>query len=78
MFLSQIDTEQIIQGIKSLKLRHNQAVAILLSDKGRPDLESLVQELRTLDIPFFGGFFPGLIHGFPLNNHVSGCSGNPD
>jgi len=45
MFLSQIDTEQIIQGIKSLKLRHNQAVAILLGDKGRPDLESLVQEL---------------------------------
>ena len=36
---------------------------VLLAERNAPDLNQLVEALRELDLPFFGGVFPGLIHG---------------
>ncbi len=38
-------------------------LAVLIAETDRPDLDQVVRALRRVDVPFFGGVFPGVVHG---------------
>lgn len=46
-------------------------LAVLVAERDRPDLDQVVRALRRVDVPFFGGVFPGVVHD--ARAHESGA-----
>lgn len=63
MYLSTTDSREIISAVERMKIQEGDVVAILLGEKNRPDINHLISRLNENRIDFFGGIFPGLIHG---------------
>jgi hypothetical protein len=61
MYTAGATIPDILSAIEILSPPAGHGVMVLLADEGRPDLEELVAALRETGLPFFGGFFPGLI-----------------
>lgn len=63
MFLSKTESKDIVAGICDLKIKEDDVVVIMLAEDHSADILSIVTELNKRKINFFGGIFPGLIHG---------------
>jgi hypothetical protein len=61
MYVSTVD--QLAAAIEGMAMSEDEVVAIFVGEKGKPDLGQLVLELSQKGIKFFGGLFPGVIHG---------------
>ncbi|MDW7731299.1 MAG: FIST N-terminal domain-containing protein [Methanolobus sp.] len=71
MYLNSSSAEHIAREVIDLKIRDNEVAMILLGEEGQTDVEKLICELNAHGIHFFGGIFPGLIHGTDV--HHSGA-----
>jgi hypothetical protein len=63
MFIPSANAEQIIPAISTMAIQKDDTLVILVGEKNKPDLQSLISVLNKRGINFFGGFFPGIIHG---------------
>jgi len=54
---------EIMTSILSLALKEDEAVFIMMAEKGKPDILKMIEELNAKNIIFFGGIFPGIIYG---------------
>ena len=63
MFVACPTPEAIAGAAREMRLQPGTLLAVLVADDGAPDLGDLVAALRDVDTQFFGGLFPGLIHG---------------
>ncbi|WP_406657056.1 FIST C-terminal domain-containing protein [Methanolobus sp. ZRKC2] len=71
MYLKSSFAEDIVREIVDLEMSDNEAVMILLAVEGQTDVDELIRQLNYHGIDFFGGIFPGLIHGTKV--HHSGA-----
>lgn len=62
MYLSDPSIGSIRDAAHDLDLSRESALMVLVAEEDRPDLGRLVEELRDLEVDFFGGLFPALIH----------------
>ena len=53
----------ILQGVESLHPSREEVILLLLAENNLPDIASLIDALNSKNIVFFGGVFPGIIHG---------------
>jgi hypothetical protein len=63
IYLDKATIESITATVDAHPPADGEVVAIFLGEAHRPDLAQLVTALNERDIEFFGGFFPGIIHG---------------
>lgn len=63
MFLTEANRENIVGAVSRLDAKDNEVVMILLGEKNIPDINGMISDLNEMGIHFFGGIFPGLIHG---------------
>lgn len=63
MYLSQFDTPTLIDALGCFDLRQDHCLGVFLGQDEHPDLEDLRNRLGELGVPFFGGVFPGVVHG---------------
>ncbi len=63
MFLAEVNRENIIKTVSRLDVKDNEVVMILIGEDSIPDIDGLISDLNENEICFFGGIFPGLIHG---------------
>lgn len=63
MYVDDARISSLARAVADLASEPGQGVMLLLAEEGAPDLEALVAALAVLDVPFFGGVFPGLIDG---------------
>lgn len=68
IYISEATIEAITAAVDALPLGEHDTVAIFLGEADRPDLGQLVDALNERDIEFFGGFFPGIIHGADVSS----------
>lgn len=71
MYLESSNPDEVLKAILSLKLDKNEAAFIMIGEKNHPDIPELIINLNKGNIKFFGGIFPGIIHG--TNKYESGC-----
>ncbi|NUO00726.1 MAG: FIST C-terminal domain-containing protein [Saprospiraceae bacterium] len=62
---------RILEGIETLQPTTEEVIMVLFSESSTPDIPSLIQTLNDRNITFFGGIFPGLIHG--EKRETDGC-----
>ncbi|MEO1626742.1 MAG: FIST N-terminal domain-containing protein [Bacteroidota bacterium] len=67
-----IDTsiEAILQQVHQLKIREGESAMLLFGEASQVDIPQLIERLTQEGISFFGGLFPGIIHG--TQNHDAG------
>jgi hypothetical protein len=46
-----------------MEIKKDDVVSIMIGEKNKPDINKIISELNGKGIEFFGGIFPGLIHG---------------
>lgn len=63
MYLNSSYAEDIAKEIIDLDVKDNETAMILLGEEGQTDVDKLIRKLKVHGIEFFGGIFPGLIHG---------------
>ncbi len=63
MFLAEANRENIVKTVSGLDVKDNEVVMILIGEDSVPDIEGLICDLNEKGIFFFGGVFPGIIHG---------------
>ncbi len=63
MFLAEVNRDSIVKTVSGLDVKDNEVVMILIAEDSIPDIEGLVCDLNEKGICFFGGIFPGVIHG---------------
>ncbi len=63
MFLSEVSRDSIVKAVSGLDVKDSEMVMILIGEDSIPDIEGLICDLNEKDICFFGGIFPGVIHG---------------
>lgn len=63
MYIFNPKPEEIISAITKMEIREGDVVAIMLGEKNKPNIEQLISSLIENRIEFFGGIFPGIIHG---------------
>lgn len=61
MYLPKFDLEKSIGLIKEMK-KDDDVVLILLAEKDKPDIDSMISQLNKERISFFGGIFPAVIY----------------
>ena len=71
MILNQTQPKQIIDAIQSMKLQNEEAILLLFGEESDVDIKELINVLNAMNITFFGGIFPGIIHG--TENTKTGC-----
>lgn len=70
-YLADLDGPQLRAAVDELRPEAGEALAVLVAEGGDPDLEQLVADLRDGGVPFFGGLFPGIVHG--VEHHENGA-----
>ncbi|HDR73625.1 MAG TPA: hypothetical protein ENN85_06910 [Methanoculleus sp.] len=63
IYIREATIDSITAAVDERAPETDEVVAIFLGEAHRPDLDQLVAALNERDIAFFGGFFPGIIHG---------------
>ena len=63
MFLPEVNRENIVNTVSRLDVKNNEVVMILIGEDCIPDINGMICDLNEKSICFFGGIFPGLIHG---------------
>ena len=63
MFLAEVNRENIVKTVSLLDAANNEVVMILIGEDSIPDIDGMICDLNEKGICFFGGIFPGLIHG---------------
>lgn len=71
MILNQTQTKQIVNTIQNMNPQKGEAILLLFGEESEVDIPELINVLNTIDITFFGGIFPGIIHG--TENTKNGC-----
>jgi hypothetical protein len=62
MYIPDPNPNEIISAIKSMDIKADDVVAIMLGEQNSPNIDQLIEELNQNGIEFFGGIFPGIIH----------------
>src|SRR3954470_21886897 len=57
------DAGEVRDAIVALQPRADEMVAVLVAERGAPDLEALVARLNEAGVTFFGGLFPHILEG---------------
>jgi hypothetical protein len=57
------DAGEVRDAVVALQPRPDEVVAVLVAERGAPDLEALVARLNEAGITFFGGLFPHILEG---------------
>ena len=63
MFLAEVNRDSIVEAVCGLDVKDNEVVMILIGEDSIPDIEGMTSDLNDRGICFFGGIFPGVIHG---------------
>lgn len=63
MFLSSPTTEDILQSVSEFSPAEGQVFFILLGERSAVSIPEMIDGLKCRGISFFGGMFPGVIHG---------------
>ncbi|MCK4505107.1 MAG: FIST C-terminal domain-containing protein [Candidatus Aegiribacteria sp.] len=63
MFLAEVSKDNIVKAVSGLDVKDSEVVMILIGEDSIPDIEGLICDLNEKRIHFFGGIFPGVIHG---------------
>lgn len=63
MYLSKIESKDIVAAICDINIHEDEVVVIMLAEDHSADIQAMIAELNERKINFFGGVFPGLIHG---------------
>lgn len=63
MFLSSPTTEAILQSMSNIGPAEGQVYLILLGERSTVSIPEMIDGLNCRGIVFFGGIFPGIIHG---------------
>lgn len=63
MLIKSRDIEEIVNSVKSLALKSDEAVFIMIGENQKPDISKMIEELNVEEIIFFGGIFPSVIFG---------------
>ncbi|MEZ5336043.1 MAG: FIST N-terminal domain-containing protein [Methanolobus sp.] len=63
MYIPIPDVSAIVNEIEKKNVGENETVFVMLAENQHPDIHKLIAELNKLEIDFFGGIFPGIIHG---------------
>lgn len=71
MLQKDVIIDSIIEAIKSMHPKEDDVILLLFGEKSEVDYTDLIKSLNQANISFFGGIFPGIIHGG--NNYQSGC-----
>lgn len=71
MLVTKTQTNEIVGVIRDMQVEENESVLLLFGEESKVDYSSLITAINALDVSFFGGVFPGIIHG--KENFKSGC-----
>ena len=71
MFISNTTTKHLISVISEMQFKENEACVLLFGEDSKINIEQLIYQLNEAGITFFGGVFPGIIHG--ETNYKVGC-----
>ena len=71
MILNQTQPKQIVDAIQGMNLQNNEAILLLFGEESEVDIKEVINVLNAMNITFFGGIFPGIIHG--TENTKAGC-----
>ncbi len=71
MYCEAHQLEDIVGDVKTLNPQKNDAIFLAFGEETTIDYPSLVKALDELDIHFFGGVFPSIIH--EMNTYKTGC-----
>ncbi|MCD4774436.1 MAG: FIST C-terminal domain-containing protein [Candidatus Aegiribacteria sp.] len=63
MFLAEANRDSIVEAVSRLDTKADEVVMILIGEDSIPDIDGLADDLNEKEICFFGGIFPGIIHG---------------
>lgn len=63
MYISGASPTEITAAIAALQIGPQDALLVLAAEKTETDVQALVALLKTQEVPFFGGIFPGIIVG---------------
>jgi len=63
MYLPKATSQGIIEAACTLEMKDREVLMILLGERNKPDTLEMISSLRERRIEFFGGIFPGIIHG---------------
>lgn len=63
MYLPNPSIDTIKEAVNLLDIQANESLVLLFGEETVLDYEELIKSLNTLDIHFFGAFFPGIIYG---------------
>ncbi|MBP1910217.1 FIST signal transduction protein [Methanolobus bombayensis] len=62
MYIPSSEIDCIIDAIKTLDIKEDETVLLMLAERNLPDINNLISELNNMKIDFFGAVFPGLIY----------------
>ena len=62
MYIPDTNSEIITEKIRHMATGHNSVVLIMVGEKSKIDISSLILKLNENEINFFGGIFPGIIY----------------
>ncbi|MEN0004327.1 MAG: FIST C-terminal domain-containing protein [Bacteroidota bacterium] len=71
MIIRTVTNETLITAIENLRMEKGDVLALFVGEDCTVDYLQLIEELNHADITFFGGIFPGVIHG--SENLTNGC-----
>ncbi len=71
MLLENATNESLGRGLDALGLSDDETVMVLLAERTAGDVSSIIRFFNDRSVPFFGGLFPGLVHG--AEQLVEGC-----
>jgi len=71
MLLLDCTSDQLVKAIKKLEVSEGESLLLLFGEETLIKLEELIPKIKTLNISFFGGIFPGIISG--TANYKRGC-----
>lgn len=63
MYIPTANPEEIISAITRMEIHKDDVIAIMLGEKNKPNIDRLISRLNENKVEFFGGIFPGIIHG---------------
>lgn len=63
MYIPTSNPREIISAIARMEIKKDDVVAIMIGEKNKPDIHQIISGLNENGIKFFGGIFPGIIHG---------------
>ncbi len=63
MYLENTELANIINAIKRLDMGPDKSLLLLFAENEKEIIPALIEQLNKMDLAFFGGIFPNLIHG---------------